>query len=65
MYLGYLLSHAAYLSMSFSVWNLAVYAACWTAMILRIFVEESVLSEDPQYQEYVARVRSRLIPAVW
>ena len=65
MYLGYLFSHAAYLLMSFSVWNLAVYTACWIAMVLRISVEENVLREDALYQDYAAAVRFRLIPGIW
>jgi protein-S-isoprenylcysteine O-methyltransferase Ste14 len=65
MYFGYLLTHIGFLSMSFSLWNLIVYIACWFAMLLRIAVEEGVLRQDPQYLDYCGRVRSRLLPGIW
>ena len=65
MYLGYLLSHAAFLGTSFSMWNVLVYTGCWLAMILRIAAEEGVLELDPRYLAYRAKVRWRLIPGLW
>lgn len=65
MYLGYLLCHAAFLSVSLSVWNIAVYTACWCAMILRIRLEEGILGEDAAYRAYRREVRHRLIPGIW
>ena len=65
MYLGYLLSHLAFILQNLSAWNVAVYAACWGAMLARIRLEEGILSEDAVYQEYSRKVSSKLIPAVW
>ena len=65
MYLGYLLAHAGFLLATFSAWNVAVYAACWLAMLLRIDAEEGILRADPVYRDYAARVRARLVPGIW
>ena len=40
-------------------------AASAAALVVRIRIEESLLSQSPQYREYSARVRSRLIPGLW
>jgi protein-S-isoprenylcysteine O-methyltransferase Ste14 len=65
MYLGYLLSNMAFLGMSFSGWNVAVYTAAWLAMIIRIALEEQVLSADAGYVAYRQKVRWRLVPGLW
>lgn len=65
MYFGYLLSHLSFVLLNLSAWNVGVYAACWSAMFVRIRLEEGILSEDVAYQTYSRRVTSRLIPAVW
>jgi protein-S-isoprenylcysteine O-methyltransferase Ste14 len=65
IYLGYLLCQIGFLSISFSGWNLLVYAVCWLATVLRIAAEEAVLTEDEAYRSYRAHVRYRLLPAIW
>lgn len=65
MYAGYALTHIGFLVSSFELRNLAAYALCWTAMILRIRAEEAFLSEDPAYRAYRGAVRHRLIPGIW
>jgi protein-S-isoprenylcysteine O-methyltransferase Ste14 len=65
MYLGYALTHIGFLASSFELRNLAAYAICWTAMVLRIRAEEAVLSQDPAYCAYCGAVRRRLIPGLW
>ena len=65
MYAGYVLTHAGFLISSFELRNILAYAACWTAMALRIRAEEAILSRDPAYRAYQANVRSRLIPGLW
>jgi protein-S-isoprenylcysteine O-methyltransferase Ste14 len=65
MYFGYLLSHLAFILLNLNAWNVAVYAACWSAMFVRIRLEEGILSEDAEYRTYTTKVTSRLIPAVW
>jgi protein-S-isoprenylcysteine O-methyltransferase Ste14 len=65
MYAGYMLTHIGFLVSSFELRNLLAYAACWTAMVLRIRAEEAILSADPAYRTYQGKVRRRLIPAIW
>jgi protein-S-isoprenylcysteine O-methyltransferase Ste14 len=65
MYAGYVLTHAGFLISSFELRNILAYAACWTAMVLRIRAEERILSQDPAYRAYQGNVRSRLIPGLW
>jgi protein-S-isoprenylcysteine O-methyltransferase Ste14 len=65
MYAGYMLSHAGFLVVAPSLWNLAIYAAAWALLVARIFAEEQVLSEDPAYQAFKTRVRYRLLPGIF
>jgi protein-S-isoprenylcysteine O-methyltransferase Ste14 len=65
MYSGYLLTHASFLVVNASLWNAAVYACCWMAMLLRIGAEEGILGVDPAYRAYGEQVRYRLIPGLW
>lgn len=65
MYAGYALTHVGFLMSSFELRNILAYAACWTAMMLRIRAEEKILSRDPAYRAYQANVRHRLIPGLW
>ena len=65
MYAGYLLSHIGFFLWSPTLWNFAVYAIAWTAMIIRMSAEERVLGQDPDYRAYMERVPYRLIPFVY
>lgn len=65
IYFGYLIAQLGFLSVNFSVTNLAVYSAVWAGQIYRIIFEEKVLSEDPAYVEYKEKVRYRLIPGIF
>jgi protein-S-isoprenylcysteine O-methyltransferase Ste14 len=65
MYLGYLMSHLAFLSLNPSFWNLGVYCVCYALQVPRIILEERLLGEDPCYREYQSRVPFRLIPGVF
>jgi protein-S-isoprenylcysteine O-methyltransferase Ste14 len=47
------------------MWNLGVYVVTWALLILRIFAEEKLLSQDPVYRDYAAQVRYRLLPGVF
>lgn len=64
MYFGYLLTHIGFLLLNPALWNLAVYAVTWSAILLRIPAEERFLGRDPAYRSYAARVRYRLIPGL-
>lgn len=65
MYAGYMLTHAGFLLVAPSLWNLAVYAVAWAFLIARIYAEEKVLSEDPAYRALKDRVRYRLLPGLF
>jgi protein-S-isoprenylcysteine O-methyltransferase Ste14 len=65
MYAGYLLVHIGILVLMFSPMNLLIYVIGWWAQILRLKAEETLLSQDPAYRDYCARVRWRLVPGVF
>lgn len=65
IYVGWFLLTVGY-SLAYPSWiNFLVAAAAAPFMIWRIFLEEELLLEDPEYREYVRRVRFRLIPGVF
>lgn len=65
MYFGYFISHFGFLLAAPSVWNAFVYCGAWILFIARIFAEERILSENPDYRLYQAKVRYRLIPMLF
>jgi protein-S-isoprenylcysteine O-methyltransferase Ste14 len=65
MYAGYLLSDFGFLLINPTLWNLGVYAIAYGLQVPRLLAEERLLSRDPEYREYQARVRHRLIPGVF
>jgi protein-S-isoprenylcysteine O-methyltransferase Ste14 len=65
MYAGYLLSHAAFLAMNPTVWNLSIYLIAYALQVPRLLAEERMLSHDPAYREYAATVRYRLVPRLF
>lgn len=65
IYASYLLSVAGYLLASFSIWNFVIVAVAVGFQLRRIHDEESVLMRYPEYQEYAARTRYRLIPGLY
>lgn len=65
MYAGYALTQLTFLLLNPCLWNLCIYAASWSAQLLRIHAEERVLLQDQAYQAYAAKVRFRLIPGIY
>jgi len=65
MYAGYLLTHIGIFMMMPSLFNFVVYVLAWTAQILRLLAEERLLSQDPEYQAYLDKVRWHLLPGVF
>jgi protein-S-isoprenylcysteine O-methyltransferase Ste14 len=65
MYLGYIITQSGFLLGNFDWMNLAIYSAAWTFQVLRVREEESVLRQDPAYQDFACQVSSRLIPRVY
>ena len=57
MYAGYMLAHLGFLLVVPRLWNLAIYVLVWALLVARIFVEERVLRESPDYRRYMDTVR--------
>lgn len=56
--LGYFLAYPSWI-------NFLIIATSMPFMIWRVFLEEQLLLEDPEYREYAQRVRFRLIPGIF
>ena len=65
MYFGYFLTHCGFLISSPSLWNAFCYLALYITIFARIIVEERLLLQDPEYQRYAARVRTRMLPGIF
>ena len=65
IYAGYLVTHAAFLVAHPSAWNVALIAVSDTALMVRSIYEERTLAKDPEYAEYMTRVRWRVAPGIF
>jgi protein-S-isoprenylcysteine O-methyltransferase Ste14 len=65
MYLGYLISHVAFLSMNWCAWNLSVLSLVTMLQVYRVVAEEKLLGNDPEYRRYQDHVRYRILPGVF
>jgi protein-S-isoprenylcysteine O-methyltransferase Ste14 len=65
MYAGYILVYVGFLSNNPLWWNLALYVATVILIVARILAEERVLARDPEYAEFMSRVRHRLAPGLF
>ena len=64
IYLGYLVTHAAFLAAHPTVWNLVLLVTADSALILRATLEERTLARDPRYASYLGQVRWRVLPGM-
>lgn len=65
LYCGYILTLAAFVLQNCTWYNLIVVTMVLTFKLLRIFAEERLLMQDPQYQTYATKTKYRIIPYVW
>jgi protein-S-isoprenylcysteine O-methyltransferase Ste14 len=65
IYLGYLVSHVAFLLASPSLWNISAVVIADAALLARAVCEEQTLANDPAYRGYQQRVRWRVVPGVF
>ncbi|HVL68958.1 MAG TPA: methyltransferase [Vicinamibacterales bacterium] len=65
IYMGYLVSHVAFLLASPSLWNIAALVIADTALLVRAVCEEQTLAQDAAYRAYQQRVRWRVAPGVF
>jgi protein-S-isoprenylcysteine O-methyltransferase Ste14 len=65
IYLGYLLTHIAFVFAHPSVYNILLMLTADLALMVRALYEERTLLGDPDYQAYRMRVRWRVLPGVF
>ena len=65
IYLGYLITHVAFLVATPSAWNIAALLAADAALLARAVCEEQTLSRDERYRAYQQTVRWRVCPGVF
>lgn len=65
IYMGYLITHAAYIAAMPSAWNIAALVAADVALLARAVCEEQTLARDPRYREYQQTVRWRVCPGLF
>jgi protein-S-isoprenylcysteine O-methyltransferase Ste14 len=65
IYLGYLVTHVAFLAANPTAANFTVLVAADIALMMRAVCEERTLARDPAYREYQQRIRWRVIPGVF
>lgn len=64
IYLGYLVSHVAFLLANPTAWNALALIASDIALVFRSVCEEKTLAKDPRYRAYQSRVRWRVVPGI-
>jgi len=65
IYLGYLITHVAFLFATPSPWNVAILMVGDIALLLRAVCEEQTLAREARYREYQQSVRWRVCPGVF
>lgn len=65
IYFSYVIFYTGFILNNYSLHNTLVVALFALAQTYRIFAEERLLSQDPEYVTYKTKVRWRLIPFIW
>jgi protein-S-isoprenylcysteine O-methyltransferase Ste14 len=65
IYLGYLITHVAFLVATPSAWNIAALLAADAALLARAVCEEQTLARDERYRTYQQIVRWRVCPGIF
>ncbi len=65
IYLGYLLTHVAFLAANPGAWNIAALLAADAALLARAVCEERTLAKDVRYRAYQHQVHWRVCPGVF
>jgi protein-S-isoprenylcysteine O-methyltransferase Ste14 len=65
IYMGYLITHVAFLAANPTIWNLLTLLGADVALLIRAVCEEKTLAKDPAYREYQQTVRWRVLPGVF
>jgi len=65
IYLGYLITHIAFIASNPIPWNISLLATTDIALLLRAICEEKTLAQDDEYRAYQSRVRWRVLPGIF
>ena len=65
IYMGYLVTHTAFVAANPTIWNFAVLAVADVALMARAVCEELTLARDAKYRQYQQLVRWRVVPGVF
>ena len=65
IYLGYFITHVAFVAANPTFWNFAVLFVSDLAQLARAVCEERTLAQDAEYRDYQARVRWRVVPGLF
>ena len=65
IYLGYLVTHVAFLAATPSAWNIAALVAADAALLARAGCEEKTLAKDERYRAYQQVVRWKVCPGIF
>jgi protein-S-isoprenylcysteine O-methyltransferase Ste14 len=65
IYLGYLITHVAFLISNPLAWNISLLVTTDIALLLRAVCEEKTLALDAEYRAYQSRVRWRVLPGLF
>ena len=65
LYSGYFFTITAFLLQNTTWYNMAIVAMVFTFKLLRIFAEERLLMQDPEYAAYAQKTKYRIIPFIW
>ena len=65
IYMGYLITHSAFVAANPTVWNFAVLVVADIALMARAVCEERTLARDAAYRDYQQLVRWRVVPGVF
>ena len=65
IYLGYLITHVAFVAANPTIWNIAVLVTADIALLARAVCEEGTLARDEAYRRYQTHVRWRVVPGLF
>jgi protein-S-isoprenylcysteine O-methyltransferase Ste14 len=65
IYMGYLITHAAFVIANPTIWNLVALVGADAALMARAVCEERTLALDPAYRGYQEHVRWRVLPGIF
>ena len=65
IYMGYLITHVGFLLANATLANTLIFIGADVALMIRAVYEERVLGRDAAYQQYLQKVRYRVVPGLF